>query len=260
MASFQQIEFSNLTGSAITLASLQSIVVPASGTIDVTNLLFSREIIESAELLAAVNNDEILLIIDSVTLTKAQSIDLLNDSLQDLLSFSYVPTNYTRDDSGADSISTSSIGAHLLGLDERIRQVAGENAVIFPFTQETSSGTVSAALTLTTKSSLGWQTVSIIPFRGTNNATPTLFTVSSQYNNGQAATGSYSIRLVDIDNASAVILSASGLTNLAFADQSFSSFANLSATKVDWELQVQQEGVNQNRDINLAWFSLEYGG
>jgi uncharacterized lipoprotein YehR (DUF1307 family) len=132
---------------------------------------------------------------------------------------------------------------------------AGLSKIIFPFTQETSSGTITPYLTTTQKTSDGWRSITTIPYQGSNNAlAPTVIEVRARFGGGS---GSYGLRVVDLDNGSAIIASTTGLINTVFATTNLGALSNIPTGPSNLEFQTFVDNAN-DRDIEVLWLAYEF--
>ena len=129
------------------------------------------------------------------------------------------------------------------------------NRLIYPFTQETSSGTITPYLTTTQKTSDGWRAITTVPYEGTDvGLTISKITVRSRKGIGS---GSYDLRVVDLDNGSAVIASVTGLINESFVTTDLGTLSNLPTASSNLEFQTQIINT-QNRDVEILWLTYDF--
>jgi hypothetical protein len=252
----QEIIAVNKTGSAITLEFTGGLEIPAgigqevllsggtTGTIDI------RELQKSQELYDLVTNGDVVLKVDAVELTQAESLSALEELL--LISSSSTPEFELRD---AVSHKDLTNNPHNV-LSSDVNVIA---STFFPFTQETSSGAVNPFLTTTQKTEIVgginvWKTVTVIPMRGTNQASPINIYLRSRWVTG---TGNYDVRMVDVDNGSIEIVSLLGLTDTVFTTYNLGTVSNISATPVNWEFQLRVNN-QQSRDVELLYLQIDF--
>jgi hypothetical protein len=235
----------NQTGSPITLAEFGEIVIPASSSVNLSDSISVHELQKSQELYNHVNNGDVLLNVGATLLTQAESLT----ALEGLMLISSTTTSQFE---LRDAVSHKDLTNNPHALD--LSALNAPSTIFFPYTQETSSGTISQFLTTTQKTSDGWKTITLFPYDGTDQFTPSSVIVRARWG-GQS--GTYGLRVIDVTNGSAVVASVTGLSNETAIDQNLGTLSNLPTGGAEMELQV--EVINtQDRDVELTFLLVNF--